>query len=176
MPELIAIWVTAVATSVLAAAACVQLPLIARQLKALSEQVQLSRQESESAERRMREWETLKACQLYDFDPILEAATLRIYTASEGGKNDRNPEVQRRDIVVFLNYLDGLATGIQQKLYIEEVIHDHMHIVIEKAVTRFIHSGIIPEEGYERLVAMHRRWIEKGQRTAYESTRHGSHS
>jgi hypothetical protein len=75
---------TAPATCVLALLAWIQLPLIAKQVKGLSEQIRLSREAEEHADRRTREWETLKACERYNFDPVIEAATKRLWVASNG--------------------------------------------------------------------------------------------
>jgi hypothetical protein len=74
-------WITAIGTIVLAIAAWVQLPLIAKQMWSLAEQLRLSREAERNAERRVQEWETLKACQHYDFDPVLDGATQRIWEA-----------------------------------------------------------------------------------------------
>lgn len=134
--ELAAAWVTAAATVVVAVAAWIQLPLISRQVRELSEQIRLSREAEQNAERRLREWETLKACQRYDYDPVLEAAPRRVARASVGGTDYRNPGIEKRDIVTLLNYLDGLAIGIEQGLYLENIVKDHLSVVFDHAVTR----------------------------------------
>jgi hypothetical protein len=170
--ELIAAWVTAVCTGAIALAAWVQLPLISRQVSGLSEQIRLSRVAEENADRRTREseenakrrtweWETLKACNQYDTDPILEGAMLRIYNGSERGKNYRNTAVDHRDMIIVLNYLSGLATGIKQDLYIEDIIKDHMAIVVRKHVTDLIESGIVSKDGYHTLLTLHNRWSQE---------------
>ena len=159
--ELIALWTTAIFTGAVAVAAWVQLPLISRQVRGLSEQIRLSREADQNAERRTREWETLKACDRYDVDPILDAAMLRIYTCSERGTNYRNETIDKRDFLCVLNYLDSLATGIQQNLYIEEIIKDHMALVVRKHVTDLLESGIVEREGYHNLLAVHNRWLQQ---------------
>ncbi len=107
----------------------------------------------------MREWETLKAVERYDFDPTLEAATQRIWIASECGKNYYNPAVDKRDIICVMNYLDGLATGMEQNLYIEAVIKDHMSAVYKHAVENFVHTGIIDPVNIRKVVAAYDRWF-----------------
>ena len=57
--KLIAELITALAGAVVAYAAWIQLPMISKQVKALAEQIELSRVAEANAERRMREWETL---------------------------------------------------------------------------------------------------------------------
>ena len=167
--ELVAAWITALATGVLAIAAWIQLPLISQQVKALAEQIRLSREAEQNAERRQREWETLKACQRYDFDPVLENATARIWGASRNGTNYRNDGVDKRDLICVLNYLDGLATGIEQGLYIEELVKDHLDTVFDHAVVNFIHSGLVDRKGLMKLCAVHERWFRPSQPTGYRS-------
>ena len=160
LAEVIAAWITALSTGAIALAALRQLPLIARQVQGLSEQIRLSRESEQNAERRARQWETLKACDRYDVDPILDEAMLRIYTGSKRGKSYQNPAIDKRDMVCVLNYLDSLATGIRQNLYIEEIVKDHMSLVIHKHVTDLLESGLVEKEGYHNLLMLHDRWPE----------------
>jgi hypothetical protein len=167
--EDLASWITALATCAVAVIAWRQLPLIARQVEALAEQIRVSRVANEDAERRAREWETLKACQLYDVDPVIDGATLRIWEASCQGTNYLRPEVQRRDIICLLNYLDGLATGIEQKLFIEAIIRDHLGAVFDHAVRSFIDTSIVDRSDLDNLLAVHARWYRTGRGTEYQS-------
>lgn len=162
-------WVTAISTVVLAIAAWVQLPLIARQMRSLAEQLRLSRDAERNAERRLREWETLKACQQYDFDSVLDGATQRIWEASEQGRNYRSSAINPRDMICVLNYFDGLAVGIEQNLYIEEVVRDHLGTVVNHAVINFIRSGMIRPDGLETLLAVHGRWFPQPRGPEYQS-------
>ncbi len=157
--ELIAEWITALATGVVAIAAWIQLPLISKQVAALAAQIAASRAAEANAERRMREWETLKARPRYDFDPVIDGTTQRIWEASNNGKDYTLPGVNSRDIVCLLNYLDGLAVGIEQKLYMEEIVRDHLGPIFAHAVTRFLDPGIIPIAGLEKVRDLHLRWV-----------------
>ena len=161
---------TAIASCVLAYVAWVQLPLIARQVEALSEQIRLSREAEVNAERRVKEWETLKACRAYDLDPVLDEATKRIWIASDNGKNYASTKIDERDVIILLNYLDGLATGIEQKLYIESVLRDHLGQDVKKAVESFIDTGIVTRDGMEALLAVHARWFRQPPATGYQSS------
>ena len=167
--KLIAELITALAGAVVAYAAWIQLPMISKQVKALAEQIELSRVAEANAERRMREWETLKACQLYDFDPTLDAATQRIWIASEHGKNYLRPEIDVRDMICILNYLDGLATCIEQKLYIEEVIKDHLSPIFKHAVVNFLDTKRVSPDGLEKLQDIYKRWFRPSLSTNYKS-------
>jgi hypothetical protein len=66
-----------------------------------------------------RRWRTLEICDRYHLGPHLVeiAARLRaVVDAVEGGEKDALPK--RPDVVTMLNYLDGVAIGIYQRLYI----------------------------------------------------------
>ena len=123
----------------------------------------------QNAERRTREWETLRACERYDFDPILDGAMERIWAASDEGKNYNNEGVTKRDMICVLNYLDGLATGIQQNLYIDSIIKDHMSLVIDTHVRKFLVAGLVEKEGFETLLAVHARWFLQTKPPEYQS-------
>lgn len=158
---------TALATSILAYAAIKQLPLIAKQVSNLSDQIRLSREAEANAERRDREYRTLEAIQRYAFDPVLDAAIRRIRDASNEGEDYRRIQVKKFDLVCVLNYLDTIATGIEQGLYIEDMVKDHMSPVFHKYVTEWIKSGIVGESGFRALVELHGGWAR--QNTAYRS-------
>ncbi len=168
-PEAIAGWATALATGALAIAAWIQLPLIARQVRGLAEQIRLSREAEINAERRMREWETLKACQQYDFDVVIDQATKRVWNASRKGTDYKNADVDTRDLICVLNYLDGMATGIKQKLYIEEVVRDHLGPVFDHAVVNFVESGRIGRDGLTSLLDIHAKWFKSPAWNGYQS-------
>jgi hypothetical protein len=130
---------------------------------------ELYRKADQAAERRTKKWETLKACQSYDSDPVLDQATGRIRIASEKGKNDRNPDVDQRDATCVLNYLDGLATGIAQNLYIEAVMRDHLGVILNHAVVNFVDSGLVDRDGLKSVLALHAKWFRPVAPTAYQS-------
>jgi hypothetical protein len=162
---------SAFATCVLAWAAWIQLPLISRQVESLSKQIEESRKADINAERRIREWETLKICQRYDFDPIIDAATERIYAASNDGKDYRLPGVKQRDMICILNYFDGIAIGIEQNLYIEDIVRDHLGPMFAHAVTNFLDTGLVPIAGLEKVQALNQRWSKPpGYRSTGTST------
>ncbi len=165
----IADWLTAIATLALAVAAWVQLPIVARQLSALSEQIKLTREAEANAARRLREWETLKACQIYDSDPTLDEATKRIWIASCKGTNYASASVDTRDMICLLNYLDGLSIGIEQELYIEKVVKDHLGPVFNHAVTDFVESGLVNKDGLESLMRVHAKWFRVPHKPSYTS-------
>ena len=66
-------------------------------------------------------------------------------------------------MITFLNYLDGIAIGIEQNLYIELLAHDHIALIlkthVEKAlVGTELEQFKIDPAGYERLVKLYKKW------------------
>jgi hypothetical protein len=161
---------TALATVVLAIAAWLQLPMIARQVRGLSEQIRLSREAEQHAERRTREWETLKACERYNTDPVLEKATMRLWYASNGTTDYKLPGVQQRDIHILLNYLDGIAVGVGQGLYIETLVKDHLGPVFDHAVVEIVEKTLKDRVGIEAMSALHAQWFRGAPKTSYLSS------
>lgn len=117
----------------------------------------------------MWELETLKACQAYDFDGVIDAATARIAKAAGLGKDYKSPNVSQRDVICVLNYLDGLAIGIEQKLYIEQIVRDHLGPVIDHAVTNFLDTAVVERHYYPHLTNVHGRWFRGAQSPNYKA-------
>jgi len=104
---------------------------------------------------------TLEYCNRYDCDPILDGALRRLGEARETGKLIKNYNITA-DVATVLNYLDGLATGIAQELYIEELAKDHMEHVFLKHVEQYL-SKDSPDLGafrdhYKLLLKLHAKW------------------
>jgi hypothetical protein len=65
---------------------------------------------------------------------------------------------------VVPNFLDAIAIGIEQGLYIENLAWDHLDAIVKRHVKRFIDSGIIEKAGLERedflrLIDSRDRWL-----------------
>jgi hypothetical protein len=166
-------------TAVLAIAACYQLPLLRKQLKALSDQLAETREADaaqatrhkeaiDAAERRLLETRTMDACHKVDTDPVLTACSKRIWEASDGGTNYKTGRVDEHDLILVLNYIDGLAIGILQEVYAAEIVKDHTGLMFRKAVECIFPSGVITPDGYEALIEVHKRFYpETAVATAY---------
>lgn len=131
--SLLAGLITAVAAVVVAIVAVRQLPLLVQQLKNAEEHRQTER-------KHQKEELTLSVCTLYNIDPTLHQIKRRIYEAR--GKGDkwefRDIPSIRREIENLLNYLDVIAIGVHQKIYLTEIVYDNLFIVVEHAVSRFL--------------------------------------
>jgi hypothetical protein len=96
------------------------------------------------AANRERQWRTIDACQGYINSEILERAKTRIWEARSKGQNERLQDVGsvKRDAIFILNYLDGVATGVKQGVYVKEIVRDNLDTIITMAVHDFIENGM----------------------------------
>ena len=183
---MVATIVLVIATAALAYAALKQLPLVAGQLRALSEQVEAAHRsdvaarnaEAERArqhaadlaarDKRHLEDSTLRVCERYVSDTVLHGATRRIWDASEGGRNYDRGKVAEHDVITAFNYLDGIAVGVLQGVYSEKIVRDHLESTFVKAVDVMIPKLLDSPQGYEALIELRTRWRTRPT-TAYSS-------
>jgi hypothetical protein len=155
-------WVTAIATAV-GSAATIGAAIIAWvQLDKVGEQI---RQASE-ADRRSH---TLEACQRFEKDILLKRAMRNLYRATHNGSDySKLGDDHEFDALTVLNYLDGIAMGIEQRVYIEAMAKDYLDDTVQKAVKALIlgESGdgwksdkkFIDAKYFVPLCDMYKRW------------------
>lgn len=119
---------------------------------------------------------TLAACLNYESNPVIYESLKELWAASECGELKRNPKKFRTSLVMLLNYLDGIAIGINQGLFIEELAWDHMEGIVAVHVHRYIDSGLIISAGLMRqdwrcLVQLRDKWAEAKPRFKEERTK-----
>jgi hypothetical protein len=107
---------------------------------------------------------TLNACSNYEQNPNIYDALQKLWAALENGDLEREPRKFRPQINVVLNFLDAIAIGIEQGLYLENLAWDHLDAIVKRNVKRFIDSGVIEKVGLERedfirLIDMRDRWM-----------------
>ena len=112
--------------------------------------------------RQAKGWRTLAACEKYDLDPTLADCCSRLSKA--GRKNiQENSNEYACDITTVLNYLDGIATGIEQNLYVESLARDHLEPIltahVDKLLTGRDANGYgVDQKGYPRLIELDKKW------------------
>lgn len=144
----------ALATVALAIAAFRQLPLLRQQLEDLTTQLKDARTSEDRAEARAKEKITLDACLRYDFDPVLDEATKRLWNDRLIASNKipgspRHAEERLRDTYIVLNYFEGLACGIFQNVYDEKMVKDNLANMFEHCHTKFIKSPQPPDTNFD---------------------------
>ena len=149
----------AVATFALAGAAIWQ-------LSALIEQLRLAREADAKADRRLIETNTLRVCERYYGDPVINAATERVWKASKNGTEYATADIASHDLIVILNHLDGIAVGIKQHVYslIAEIVKDHMESTFIKIID-VIQPAVVP-----RIIPDWKR-LRSDQRTSQQLAR-----
>jgi hypothetical protein len=106
---------------------------------------------------------TITASDRYDIDPVLDLRLRRIARARANGRLDTHPQESRADIRTVLNYLDSLAVGITQDLYIESLAKEHNGAILVGTVAQYLDNGGAAKYGinidnYSTLMAVYERW------------------
>jgi hypothetical protein len=82
-------------------------------------------------ERSQKGWETLKACEKYDSDPVLDVAIKTLRNARNSGALISQPQHYTLEATSILNYLEGIAIGVRQGFYNEKIVKDHLEQIIK---------------------------------------------
>jgi hypothetical protein len=89
-----------------------------------------------------KKWKTLEACALYETEPIASSVVrLRhlysqcLYNAQELSSQSPGLFCLVDDARLVLNYLDGIAIGVRQGLYIENLARDHLATIVRAHIT-----------------------------------------
>ena len=107
---------------------------------------------------------TIAMCDRYDFDPVLDPCLRRLSVATgHGGDYKTNADKYKSDVVTVLNYLDSMAVGIKQGIYIESLAHDHSHVILRGHVKELLGLGApnivgIDSANYAELIELNKKW------------------
>ena len=87
-----------------------------------------------------RKWKTLEICAQYEFSEMVSVAAGKVQAAFDGDKltDEKCAEIYR-DAKIVLNYLDGIAIGVRQGLYIEDLAKDHLKQIVKFHVEKLLH-------------------------------------
>jgi hypothetical protein len=113
-----------------------------------------------------RKTRTLEICNRYETCPILHAAVSKLRTARDAHAYEQNRRAYRIDAITLLNYLDSIAIGIEQNLYIDDLAYDHVGPVLKHHVEEYLNvkeaAGLgINLGNFETLQACYDRWYPK---------------
>jgi hypothetical protein len=106
---------------------------------------------------------TLDACLRYDTNPIICAAGDNLRQGLDSGDLNANPKKYRSDLVTLFNYLDTVAIGLDQSIYIEDMARDHLESIVTGHVNQYFDSGIFKAAGLDEkemkcLLKLRNRW------------------
>lgn len=144
-------WI-AIGTAVLAVATVTLILIGLRQISAIKKQ--------------NRRWQTLAACERYTFDPIVDGCLRTLRKAHTEGKfKNEATEAKnyRLEATTVLNYLDGMAIGIYQGLYMDDLARDHLEQVVIGHVDEYLRDGMpkkmeLQTQDFRYLLALADRW------------------
>jgi hypothetical protein len=168
-------WISALALAALAAGTFLQLGRIARHARRAADALGLSR------DLQLRH-DTLEAVRRYETDPQLRESIKHLYDKTIHGTDYSLLETSDRfHVVTLLNYFDGIACGIAQGLILEPLVKDYLQVVLDKAVRALIRgedgptwvggTPLVSADGYEVLLDLHRRWVERSNATLHQMLR-----
>lgn len=163
-------WVTALGTVASAIAAFVLAAIAYFQLRDIKTQIRLAANQNQQTAEQDRRRNTLDACQRYEKDPLLKEAMKNIWIATKLGTDyTLLREEHHFDVITILNYFDGLASGMLQGVYIEEMAKDYLHEPLRKSVKALIRGesgdgwkadrGVFPPSHFESLMKVYDRWF-----------------
>ncbi len=122
-----------------------------------------------SIRKESRKSATLTACERYDTDPVLDRYIRQLSRYRDEAA--KTPEKYRLAISTILNYLDGIAIGVAQGLYIDKLAKDHLEDFVKEYVPDDLMDGAtaraltIKQSDYRHLLALYARWTKP--KTAY---------
>ncbi|MFC1789275.1 hypothetical protein ACFLZE_05120 [Thermodesulfobacteriota bacterium] len=133
---------------------------------------------------REKKWKTVAACDLYLTDPILFNNSKRIWERSNSGTDYTSCRRDDQDTIQLLNYFESLSVGIEQRIYVEEIVKDNLEHSIQKAVKVFIKgesgtihgkSWIVKEKKFAKeyfpfLVKLYDRWFKEDPKPHFENS------
>ena len=122
--------------------------------------------ESIETERRRH---TLEVCGRYENNERLREAMKAIWEKSNCGSDyTRLDKSDHFHALTILNYLSGVACGIEQGLIIEPLAKDYLQSTVDKSVKAFIRGesgpgwkserSLISPDGFESLVRVQEAW------------------
>jgi hypothetical protein len=107
----------------------------------------------------------LSVCDRYDTDWILFRSERRLRIASHNGDYQRDKKQYRAEVIAILNYLDGVAIGISQGLYIEALARGHMEPLVEEYCEKYHDQELreldIRSQNYRHLKKLRETWAAK---------------
>jgi hypothetical protein len=131
-------------------------------------QISSARAEAVAARNEAKRQRTLEVVSRYDHDPVLDRALRRMARARDSGKLFTETRTYRTDIVAVMNYFEGIAIGLKQDIYIEEMVRDYMEPVFRSHIDEIVKEKIFEKIGadiddFEHICALDDSWRPKSK-------------
>jgi len=116
--------------------------------------------------RQQRGWETLRACDKYDTDSVINQALVKLRDVRDADELAKNPRPYRLEITIVMNYLEGMAIGIEQGMYDPRIVRDHLEPIIRDHVKEFLDRDMVKRlemesDDFSRLKRLIESWDQK---------------
>jgi hypothetical protein len=110
-----------------------------------------------------RKTQTLLACGQYDTNQVMFDAQKVLARAKVSGELQRDPRKFRLEIMTLLNFLDAIAIGVKQDLYVNDLAREHMGRIARRHIRDLIESDVLGKidcrpEYFNDLVELDKRW------------------
>ncbi len=140
-------WVTAISTAVQAVATVVLVIMAVVQLGRLSDQLRQS-----ANQERVRN--TLEVIRRVESDVYIRMAYDKVAEITKGGSDYTGTDTPecKFHIITILNYLEEIATGIAQNVYVDQMVRDNLQEVLRRAVDVWLIGG--PSDAFKAPSAM----------------------
>lgn len=126
-----------------------------------------------AARRENRLTQTLIACGLYDTSSVIFECCRTLTKAKDSGELQLDPGRFKLEILTVLNFLDGIAIGVSQKMYVKDLVKDHMSAIMARQVADLLSESVGPKvdcspEHFTNLVALNNEWSSGHKRPHFE--------
>jgi hypothetical protein len=131
------------------------------------------------ARRETRTNRTMQIVGRYDECPVMEQTLRNLAGARDKGDLASNVTTYRLDIVSLLNYLETIAMGTKQGLYINELIQDYMEPIIGFHVNEVIELDLLKslkaeKKDFQYVFALKQEWDDAKAKEAEAQARAAS--
>jgi hypothetical protein len=117
--------------------------------------------------REQKNWETLKACERYESDQVLTQCLMALREARLANRLTAEPRRYSLEMSTILNYLEGIAIGVEQGFYDKNIVRDHLEIIMRGHVKEFLEPPLKEvmlaenDDYYAELIGILKSWEHK---------------
>jgi hypothetical protein len=129
-------------------------------------QIAAARTEAAAARAEAKKTRTLEIVSKYDHDPVLDRALRRMARARDAKLFYVNVHDYRMDLFAVLNYLETIAIGLQQGLFIEAMVRDFMEPIVKSHINEVMREKLFEKLGadpddFGHICALNESWKPK---------------
>jgi hypothetical protein len=133
------------------------------QLGGLRKQIKAANAQTTEARTEAKIERTLATCSRYESDVVIERCVRRLRGVYDAGTYPQQALRLKHELVMVLNYLDSIAIGFEQQLYLEDMAKDHIASIVRMYYEQYMDRanlkalGIDPNN-YSSLYQLAEKW------------------